>query len=249
MPNSKLYQPPPPPPRPKEPARDPLLVLSQAPPAGELVDLTDDEGLEEWAKGGTRIMSKPQSQAVPTMLAGPAPMPSFYPVAMNAQAAPQKKSSAAVWVAVAGLLVLAMGAAAAVAGVFVYRSHTAEAEVVTATTAPAATVADPATVTVAPTVTATATPTTTATATLTMTSTSTSTSTRHASTTQTGSIRTFAIGNGKPVYVDGKQVGVGGGKLTTACGHHTVAVGTGHAKSVDIPCNGSTITVGTPDGE
>jgi hypothetical protein len=50
------------------------------------------------------------------------------------------------------------------------------------------------------------------------------------------------------VYVDGKQVGYGGGKITTACGHHMVSVGTGHARSVDIPCNGTTITVGTPDG-
>jgi hypothetical protein len=66
--------------------------------------------------------------------------------------------------------------------------------------------------------------------------------------TQPGSIRTFAIGNGKPVYVDGKQIGVGGSKLTTTCGRHSVSVGTGHAHSVDIPCNGTTITVGTPDG-
>jgi hypothetical protein len=63
-----------------------------------------------------------------------------------------------------------------------------------------------------------------------------------------GSLRTFAAGNGKPVYVDGKQVGFGGAKITTACGRHNVSVGTGHARSIDIPCNGTTITVGTPDG-
>jgi hypothetical protein len=81
--------------------------------------------------------------------------------------------------------------------------------------------------------------------------------TKHASTTTTiaspttnanGALRTFAAGNGKPVYVDGKQVGFGGSKITTACGRHMVSVGTGHAKSVDIPCNGPTLTVGTPDG-
>lgn len=63
-----------------------------------------------------------------------------------------------------------------------------------------------------------------------------------------GVLQTFAAGKGKPVFVDGQRVGTGGTQITTACGRHSVAVGTGKAKSVDIPCNGSPVTVGSPDG-
>ena len=64
----------------------------------------------------------------------------------------------------------------------------------------------------------------------------------------TGAIRTFAAGAGKAVFVDGHLVGIGAGPLKTACGRHSVAVGEGKARMYDIPCSGSAITVGTPDG-
>ena len=278
MSNSKLYQPPPSPPKPRVAAVDPLVALSKAPtmiaaaPAEELTDLTDDAGLEEWASSGTKVMPKPQSPSqpppqsmpVPTMMSSP--LPSFHPVAYS-MAPPQireKKTSAALWVVPLALFVLAGGAVAAAAGWYVY--HTSElasastadtSSNVTVTSAPTET-APPAvtlTATTTPTVAATATPTATATMTITSSamkhsttaSTSTATTTTSASV-GNGSLRTFAAGNGKPVYVDGKQVGFGGGKITTACGRHVVSVGTGRARSVEIPCNGPTITVGTPDG-
>jgi hypothetical protein len=257
MSNSKLYQPPPPPPKPRAAPVDPLMALSKAPTviAEQLTDLTDDEGLEEWAKGGTRVMPKPQSQPppqpAPTMVAGP--LPSFYPVAYSTPPRiAEKRASAAIWLVPIALFILAGGIVAAAGGYYVYHTHElALAAADTITVATTATETAPPAVTLTPTVTATATSTPTSTLTITSTSTKrvgTSTSPSASTSFGTGTIRTFAAGNGKPVYVDGKQVGYGGSKITTACGRHTVAVGTGHAKSVDIPCNGPTITIGTPDG-
>jgi hypothetical protein len=275
MSNSKLYQPPPAPPKPRGPSLDPLVALSKAPtmiaPAAEesLTDLTDDEALEEWAKSGTKLMPKPRTDSqpppshaqpqpiVPTMVS--APLPSFYPMAYSTPPRIQeKKTSAAIWVVPLALFILAGGVVAAAAGWYVYHTNDLAAAVATVDTSSNVIPPPPVVTLTTPTITATATASTT---TVTVTSTSavpatkrtattTSTTTTSSSPTPTanGTIRTFAAGNGKPVYVDGKQVGVGGGKITTTCGHHNVSVGTGHAKSVDIPCNGSTLTVGTPDG-
>jgi hypothetical protein len=272
MSNSKLYQPPPPPPKKPAAPVDPLVALSKAPTvvagatAEALTDLTDDEGLEEWANGGTRIIPKsqmPQSQARPNPIAAPtmvaAPLPSFYPMAYSTP--PQireKKTSAAIWVVPLALFVFAGGVVAAAAGWYVY--HTSDlASAATDDTSSNVIVPPVPTETAPPAVTLTATtaPTVTATATVTPTATTTSvthirssnpTATATPSTNANGSLRTFAAGNGKPVYVDGKQVGFGGAKITTVCGRHNVSVGTGHARSLEIPCNGTTITVGTPDG-
>jgi hypothetical protein len=63
-----------------------------------------------------------------------------------------------------------------------------------------------------------------------------------------GTIQTFAVGAGKPVFLDGKQIGTGGSHIKAACGKHSVSVGSGKAKTYDIPCNGTPMTVGTPDG-
>ena len=285
MSNSKLYQPPPPPPKQKDAAVDPLVALSKAPTviaaaAEELTDLTDDEGLEEWAKGGTRVMPKPQRESSsstpppshhvqpapmavqPTMMS--APLPSFHPVAYAPPRIVEKRS-AAIWLVPLALFVFAGGVVAAAAGWYVYHTNDLASSSATATDdhtsnasdppPPAVTLTTTTTTTIAapePTVTATA-----ATAATTATSTSTGSvfSKRSALPTTTttiapnaGSIRTFAAGNGKPIYVDGKLVGYGGAKLATVCGRHLVGVGTSHAKSVDIPCNGATITVGSPDG-
>ncbi|CAN5363205.1 hypothetical protein BH09MYX1_BH09MYX1_09970 [soil metagenome] len=62
-----------------------------------------------------------------------------------------------------------------------------------------------------------------------------------------GTLKTFAVAKGKPVYVDGKNIGLGGSTLKTTCGTHNIAVGTGKGKIVDVPCGGS-ITIGTADG-
>ena len=246
--------------------------------AEELTDLTDDAGLEEWASSGTKVMPKAAPQPVaPTMVSSPLPSfyPVAYSTAPRIQE--KKKTSAAIWVVPLALFVFAGGIVAAAGGWYVYHANelakAAAAAVDTSsnvtTSAPIETAAPAVTLTTtaAPTVAATATPSARVTATATptatvntstrhgssMTSTSTSTSTNanaspYTSSASNGSIRTFAAGNGKPVYVDGKQVGYGGGRITTACGHHMVAVGSGQAKSVNIPCNGQTLTVGSPDG-
>lgn len=62
-----------------------------------------------------------------------------------------------------------------------------------------------------------------------------------------GTLQTFAAGRGQPIIVDGTQVGVGGTRVSVSCGMHQIAVGTGKAKIVDVPCDG-TVTVGSPDG-
>jgi hypothetical protein len=64
----------------------------------------------------------------------------------------------------------------------------------------------------------------------------------------TGTLGTFAVGRGKTIYLDGKPVGVGGTRVKVACGKHRVSVGSGKTHTYSIPCNGSLVTVGTPDG-
>jgi len=244
----------------------------------ELTDL-GDEDMESWASGGTRIIPKPAAPAL-TMTSPPqssgaprtvpqsggaprtmpqsvgaplttpqGPLPSYYPVAFST-APPPKKSNAAIWVALAGVVVLAFGVMAAVAGFFIYRAHQEAEAALLATTA---TVTQPETE--APTET---TPTPSATSTSTYTSdvrvaperTTAVAATKPPSVSASrvpnasGSLRTFAIATGRPVYVDGHEVG----KIATACGRHFVVVGIGKGKLVDIPCTGTPITVGTPDG-
>ena len=63
-----------------------------------------------------------------------------------------------------------------------------------------------------------------------------------------GAIQTFAAGAGKPVFLDGKEIGTGGSRIKAACGKHSISVGSGKAKTYDVPCSGTLITVGTPDG-
>ena len=67
-------------------------------------------------------------------------------------------------------------------------------------------------------------------------------------TTGSGTIRTFAAGSGKAVFIDGHLAGIGPGPLKTTCGRHSIVVGEGKARSFNVPCDGSTITVGSPDG-
>jgi hypothetical protein len=261
-----LYRPPPPPPRAKAPSVDPLVVLSVSPtvlahPAEppthprpiapeELTDLADDD-LELWAQGGTRIIPKPTSE--PPVAALPTnPYPSYYPVAFStAPKAPRKSSNVAIWVALAGVAVLAFGMMAAVAGFYIYRAHEEQEALATATTTTAQTETQ-APIATATETTATATPKVpeplvTATATV-VTKPSPLTATRVPTATGTGALRTFSIATGRPVYVDGHEVGLGGSRITTACGRHFVVVGGGKGKTVDIPCTGAPITVGTPDG-
>jgi hypothetical protein len=63
-----------------------------------------------------------------------------------------------------------------------------------------------------------------------------------------GTIRTFAAGSGKAVFVDGHLAGIGPGPLKATCGRHTIVVGESKARTFNVPCDGSTITVGSPDG-
>jgi len=212
----------------------------------ELTELLDDD-LEMWAVGGTRILNNPRSQPLPQ----PQPQltPSYPPVAYTPASIPPPpvataRSNAPIWAAVGGMVAVFM--IAVIAGgvvLFMHRSH-AETELASTTTV---TTAEPETVTLTPTVTATATVTATPTATPTVTAPSAPLVV--AAQPKLGAVQTWAVGNGKPIYVDGKQVGVGGARVKTACGKHAVAVGTGRAKTYDIPCNGAAIVVGTPDGQ
>jgi hypothetical protein len=63
-----------------------------------------------------------------------------------------------------------------------------------------------------------------------------------------GYVQTFASASGKPVFIDGTRVGSGGTRIETTCGKHLVAVGSGKPKAVVIPCNFTSVTVGSPDG-
>jgi hypothetical protein len=177
----------------------------------------------------------------------PVTLPSTYP-----QAQP-RKSHAVLYAALAGGFLLMVGAAVTVTSVVAYRMKQVDEAVTAAAAAPAPTTETEAVTTVATTPTAepTATVTTTATATAVPAPRTTSLTTTVASPrpSGTGALRTFSVAAGQPVFVDGRQVGVGGPRIATACGRHTVVVGSGKPRSVDIPCNGSPLTVGTPDGK
>ena len=192
----------------------------------DLTDLLEDE-----FDGETRVLPKMQH--------------SYPPVAM---APPAKKSDAPVWAVVIGATFLFGIAAVGSAAFFVWQHHRADDSTATATTAP-----DTATAT------ATATATDTAPATVAATpteieplavDTKSAPPTTHVASGPHGfgTLQTFAAGRGKTIYVDGKPAGVGGAHVKTACGRHSVAVGSSKARAYEIPCNGAAITVGTPDG-
>ena len=192
-----------------------------------LSDLLDDE-----FEGATRVLPKTA-------------MNSYPPVAMPASV-PPKKSDAPIWAAVFGAtFMFAIAAVGAAIFLFVQHRHAGESE-------------DTTTAALAPTATETATPTATATATATETTAqnleplalTSPSATPHVAYVPHGSgvLQTFAVGRGKTVYVDGRSVGVGGSHIKTACGKHSIAVGSSKAHTYEVPCNGGTITVGTPDG-
>ncbi len=248
-------RPPPPPPKdiffqqkPKAPETAPAKAPENAIAPEELTELMDDD-LEQWAAGGTRILPKPQQDTSPASFAPT--MQSFPPVAYAPSAPPPPaspvKSHAAIWAAVIGMTSV-FAIAAIVGAVFFVKARAASEPITfTATTSQAATTPPPPVVetveTAAPIATLAAPPvqptrkTTVAAA-----------APPPAKPEGSGMLQTFAAGNGKPVFVDGKQVGVGGTRIKTTCGKHSISVGSGHAKTFDVPCTGAAITVGSPDG-
>ena len=239
----------------------------------ELTDILDDDDLVEVCGAtGTRVMGQPYAP-VPRLPPPPlaprfdqtfqryAPVaaqpttehPSFYPVAFPSsypQALPKKGSTGVLVAALLGGAFVTLGAAAAITAVVVHRMHSTETTTAAATTSPVETEAP---ITTA--ATATAEPTVIATAPTEATATTPPVVVGHTAVTAprqqhgNGVLRTFAVAAGQPVYVDGRQVGVGGPRIATSvCGKHSVVVGSGKPKTVDIPCNGTSVTVGTPDG-
>ncbi len=215
----------------------------------ELTELLDDD-LEMWAMGGTRILPKSQlTPSYPPVAYTPESVPP--PAPALATAAP--RSSAPVWAAVAGMT--GVFAIAAIAGAVVLFMRSDKALEPADTNANASTVSVASTTTSAVTTTSTDTdavtvaPTEKVTPTLTETKTATTSTPVVSAQPKLGMVQTWSAGNGKPIYVDGKEVGVGGSRVKTACGKHSVRVGNGKAKTYDIPCSGSAIVVGSPDGQ
>jgi hypothetical protein len=211
----------------------------------ELTELLDDD-LEMWAQGGTRILPKSQLER-PTQQSYP---PVAYATAPSVPPPPVASSShAPIWAAAIGMA--AVFFFASVGGGIFYAMHrastTATASTSTTETTTVTTIAttEPEHVTLsttsAPVVVVTPAPTVTATATQKTAAIAPPAVVRY------GTIQTFAAGNGKPVFVDGKQVGVGGSHMKAVCGKHSVVVGTGKARTYDIPCRGAPLTVGPPD--
>lgn len=249
------FQPPPRPPQALVKV-DPLMALSATKPSSsvseELTDLSDED-MEEWASGGTRILTKPTpTTTMPTVHQAPN-HPSYYPVSLpSVPPRPAQKSHIGLWLALASVLVLIFGVVAAAIGLIVYRAHEDEVAAAAVTVAPPPPVETAAAVTAPPLVTATPTATANANANANANAHAAPTATtrsalRAPAAVATGILRTFAAGTGKPISVDGRQIGYGGSGPTTTCGKHSIAVGTGRARTYDVPCNGS-ITVGSPDG-
>ena len=207
----------------------------------ELTELLDDD-LEMWAQGGTRILPKSQLERPKPDSLPPVAYPSVPPpvaVAPNTTSAP-------VWAALIGMAAVFF-LAAAVGGIF-YALHRASAtatESVASTSVAPTVTNEPEQVTLVPesNPVAIVAPTTTATQKVTA-----PVITTPAPVVRWGAIQTFAAGAGKPVFLDGKQIGTGGSRIKAACGKHSVSVGSGKARTYDIPCNGTPLTVGTPDG-
>jgi hypothetical protein len=220
----------------------------------ELTELLDDD-LEMWAQGGTRILPKSQLEKPKPDSFPPVAYPSVFPTAPPVVTT--SSSNAPVWAAVIGMAAVFFFAAVG-GGIFyaLHRSASTTTESVASQSVSVATTmttSEPQQVTLTTTSEpiAVATPVITATATATATPTQKMTSMAAAPppVVRYGAIQTFAAGAGKPVFLDGKQIGTGGSHLKAACGKHSIAVGSGKAKTYDIPCSGNTaITVGTPDG-
>jgi hypothetical protein len=230
----------------------------------ELTELLDDD-LEQWASGGTRILPKsmsPASLAPQSQSSQPPPsqMQSFPPVAFAPSYPPpaaRAGGSAVVWAAVIGMTTV-FAIAAVVGLVFLVRSQsdassdtTQASDTVTTTTTDTTEVAAPiatTTVDTAAPIATLETPTRRESSHVTAPAIVTAAPARPQAQPQgQGTLQTFAIATGRPIFVDGKQIGVGGGHLKTTCGRHSISVGAARARNVDVPCNG-TITVGTPDG-
>jgi hypothetical protein len=216
----------------------------------ELTELLDED-LEMWAQGGTRILPKSELQRQKPDSLPPVAYPSSVP---PPPVAATSTSGAPVWAALIGMAAVFFLAAAG-GGIF-YALHRAanNTESAASTSEPtvaATTTSEPQQVTLTTTsdpVVTTIAPTATATQKVTPSITSPQVQTQ-APVVRYGTIQTFAVGTGKPVFLDGKQIGTGGSRIKAACGKHAVSVGSGKAKTVDIPCNnGTPFTVGTPDG-
>ena len=211
----------------------------------ELTELLDDD-LEMWAQGGTRILPKSQLER-PTQQSYP---PVAYATAPSVPPPPATSSHASLWAAVIGMA--AVFFLASVGGGIFYAMHRAAAvasstaSTSTTETTTVTTIATPEpehvtlSTTSAPVVVVAPTPTVTATQ-------KTAAITPPPAVVRYGTLQTFAAANGRPVFVDGKQVGVGGSRIKAVCGRHSVVVGTAKARMYDIPCSSTPLTVGTPD--
>jgi hypothetical protein len=207
----------------------------------ELTELLDED-LEMWAQGGTRILPKSELQRAKPDSLPPVAYPSAPPPAVVAT----RTSSAPVWAAMIGMAAVFVLAAAG-GGIFyaVHRASATTTESLASQSVTVTTTSEPEHVTVAPTTELVAMPTPASTKTQKVASQSVATP---APVVRYGAIQTFAAGAGKPVFLDGKQIGTGGSRIKAACGRHSVSVGSSKAKTVDIPCSGTPLTVGTPDG-
>ena len=224
----------------------------------ELTELLDDD-LEMWAQGGTRILPKSQLERPPPKQPESL-LPVAYPSMPPASIAPvaPSKSNAPLLAALVGMAAVFFFAAVG-GGIFyaIHRASSSTTESLASTSAPSVetsapvATSEPREVTLTPTAevdtVAVAAPVATTTATSTP-KTTVVIAAAPAAVVRYGTIQTFAAGSGKPVFLDGKQIGTGGGHLKAACGKHSVSVGSGKAKTYDIPCSGNAITVGTPDG-
>ncbi len=212
----------------------------------ELTELLDDD-LEMWAQGGTRILPKSQLEKPKPDSFPPVAYPSAFPIAPPVVT---RSSNAPVWAAAIGMA--AVFFFAAVGGGIFYALHRS-ASTTESVASQSVTVTTTATTTSEPqqvTLTTTSEPVAVATPVVTATATQKVTSIAAAAppVVRYGAIQTFAAGAGKPVFLDGKQIGTGGSHLKAACGKHSISVGSGKAKAYDIPCSSTAITVGTPDG-
>ena len=215
----------------------------------ELTELLDED-LEMWAQGGTRILPKSQLQPQPRVKPDSLP-PVAYPSIPPAEPVAVASTGTPMWAALIGMA--AVFFFAAIGGGIFYALHRAANnatnetnESAASTNVSATTTSEPRQVMVSPTtelVTIAA-----PTATATTHKVASSNVATPAPVVRYGTIQTFAVGSGKPVFLDGKQIGTGGSHIKAACGKHSVSVGSGKAKTYDIPCNGTPMTVGTPDG-
>lgn len=193
----------------------------------QLTDLIDDD-----SEMATRVLPRTAGYSYPPVALAPPP---------------PRKSAAPIWAAVIGVVAV-FGLATVAGGAWVFRDRLralAFPDSDTATTTTATTPAE------TPTATTAAAPTAPEALDPLVVATPSHDATTHAAATTphgSGTLQTFAIGRGKTIAVDGRAVGVGGSRVKIACGRHSISVGSGKARSYEIPCNGGVVTVGTPDG-